>query len=81
LAGDNVKAVGDEDDQYGGIGRNGTQRTRESTSQPLGAVGTRYSYSPHVVNNLDGSGGRIVSHSDVTNAEVTYAVACAVAET
>lgn len=81
LAGDNVKAVGDEDDQYGGIGRNGTQRTRESTSQPLDAVGTRYSYLPRVVNNLDGSGGRIVSHSDVTNAEVTYAVACAVAET
>ncbi len=81
LASDNVKAVGDKDDQYGGIGRNGTQRTSESTTQALGAVGTRYTYAPRVVNNLDGSGGRIKDHSDVTNPEVTYAVACAVAAT
>jgi len=81
LAGDNVKAVGDKDDQYGGIGRNGTQRTSESTTQVVGDVGTRYSYTSRVVNNLDGSGGRIKHHSDVTNPEVTYAVACAVAET
>lgn len=81
LASDNVKAVGDKDDQYGGIGRNGTQRTDESTTQALGAVGTRYTYAPRVVNNLDGSGGRIKDHSDVTNPEVTYAVACAVAAT
>lgn len=81
LGGDNAKAIGDKDDQYGGIGRNGTQRTDEATTQPLGSVGTRYTYAPRVVNNLDGSGGRIKDHSDVTNAEVTYAVACAVAAT
>jgi hypothetical protein len=33
------------------------------------------------VNNLDGSGGLIKNHSDVTNAEVTYAVASAIAAT
>ncbi|WP_310571953.1 hypothetical protein [Gemmatimonas sp.] len=81
LGGDNAKAVGDKDDQYGGIGRNGTQRTDEATTQPLGSVGTPYVYAPRVVNNLDGSGGRIKDHGDVTNAEVTYAVACAVAAT
>ncbi|QJR36721.1 hypothetical protein [Gemmatimonas groenlandica] len=81
LGGDNAKAVGDKDDQYGGIGRNGTQRTNEATTQPLGSVGTAYTYAPRVVNNLDGSGGRIKDHSDVTNPEVTYAVACAVAAT
>lgn len=81
LAGDNVKAVGDKDDQYGGIGRNGTQRTNESTVQPLGNVGNRYTYTLRTVNNLDGSGGRIKDHGDVTNPEVTYAVACAVAAT
>ncbi len=81
LAGDNVKAVGDKDDQYGGIGRNGTQRTDESTTQPLGSVGIRYTFAPRVVNNLDGSDGRIRDHGDVTNPEVTYAVACAVAAT
>lgn len=81
LGGDNAKAVGDKDDQYGGIGRNGTQRTDEATTQPLGSVGTPYTYAPRVVNNLDGSGGRIKDHSDVTNPEVTYAVAWAVAAT
>lgn len=81
LGGDNAKAVGDKDDQFGGIGRNGTQRTNEATTQALGSVGTPYQYAPRVVNNLDGSGGRIKDHSDVTNAEVTYAVACAVAAT
>ncbi|WP_309671109.1 hypothetical protein [Gemmatimonas sp.] len=81
LGGDNAKAVGDKDDQYGGIGRNGTQHTDEATTQPLGSVGTPYVYAPRVVNNLDGSGGRIKDHGDVTNAEVTYAVACAVAAT
>ncbi len=81
LAGDNVKAVGDKDDQFGGIGRNGTQRTTESTNQPLGAVGCTYTFAASKVNNLDGSGGRIRDHSDVTNPEVTYAVACAVAAT
>ena len=81
LGGDNAKAVGDKDDQYGGIGRNGTQRTDEATTQPLGRAGTPYAFAPRVVNNLDGSGGRIKDHGDVTNAEVTYAVACAVAAT
>ncbi len=81
LGSDNAKAVGDKDDQYGGIGRNGTQRTDEATTQPLGSVGTPYTYALRVVNNLDGSGGRIKDHSDVTNPEVTYAVACAVAAT
>lgn len=81
LGGDNAKAVGDKDDQYGGIGRNGTQRTDEATTQALGAVGATYAFTPNKVNNLDGSGGRIKDHSDVTNADVTYAVACAVAAT
>ena len=53
----------------------------EATNRVLGSVGTKYSFSPKVVNNLDGSGGLIKNHSDVTNAEVTYAVACAIAAT
>ena len=81
LSGDNAKATGDKDDKYGGIGRNGTQRTKEATNGPLGAVGTKYVFAPKKVNNLDGSGGLIKNHSDVTNAEVTYAVASAIAAT
>ncbi len=81
LAGDNVKHVGDKDDQFGGIGRNGTQLTPEATGQLLAQVGSPYSFGLNVVNNLDGSGGAIKDHSDVTNPRVTYAVACAVAQT
>ena len=81
LAGDNVKQVGDKDDEFGGIGRNGTQLTPEATGQPLAQVGNPYSFGLDVVNNLDGSGGAIKDHSDVTNPRVTYAVACAVAQT
>jgi hypothetical protein len=81
LSGDNVKAIGDKDDQFGGIGRNGTQRTVESTSMPLAQVGAPYAYTAAVVNNIDGSGGGIKDHSDVTNPRVTYAFAWAVAGT
>ena len=81
LAGDNTKAIGDKDDQFGGIGRNGTQKCDESATQPMSRAGTRYTYAPKVVNNIDGSGGFIKDHGDVTNPDVTYAVACAIATT
>jgi hypothetical protein len=81
VSGDNTKATGDKDDQFGGIGRNGTQKTDEATSRTLGSVGTQYVFTAKVVNNLDGSGGLIKNHSDVTNDEVTYAVASAIAAT
>ncbi|HEY0930373.1 MAG TPA: hypothetical protein VGE27_10690 [Gemmatimonas sp.] len=81
LADDNTKAIGDKDDQFGGIGRNGTQRFQEASNRTLGQVGDKYAFTPKVVNNLDGSGGLIKDHSDVTNREVTYAVACAIAAT
>ncbi len=81
LAGDNVKQVGDKDDEFGGIGRNGTQLTPEANGQPLAQVGDHYVFGVDVVNNLDGSGGAIKNHGDVTNPRVTYAVACSVAQT
>ena len=81
LAGDNVKAIGDKDDQYGGIGRNGTQKTAESTNQPLREVGGKYDITLARVNNIDGTGGGIKNHGDVRNPRVTYAFACAVAMT
>jgi pimeloyl-ACP methyl ester carboxylesterase len=81
LAGDNTKAVGDANDPFGGIGRNGTQRTTEAVSDVLHAPGTPYNFPLNVVNNLDGSGGLIKNHGDVTNAAVTYAFASALART
>ena len=81
LAGDNTREIGDASDEFGGIGRNGPQKTTEVANARLIAPGTPYKYKPGVINSLDGSGGRIKDHGDVTNAVVTYAFASAVART
>ena len=81
LAFDNTREIGDANDEYGGIGRNGPLKTVEVVTGPLHEPGTPYSYQADVINNLDGSGGPIKDHSDVTNAAVTYAFASAVART
>jgi hypothetical protein len=82
LAGDNVKGIGDENDEYGGIGRNGTQLLATAKVERLHQPGSPYTLAVgNVVTNLNGSGGLITSHGDVTNAAVTYAVASAIAGT
>jgi hypothetical protein len=81
LAGDNVRAIGDKDDPYGGIGRNGTQNCAEAIQQPLNIAGTPYQFRARFVYCLDGSGGLIRNHGDVRNENVTYAFASAVAGT
>ena len=82
LAGDNVQEVGDADDPFGGIGRNGAQRTTGAVIEPLRQAGSPpYRFEFGKIVSLDGSGGLIKNHGDVTNAEVTFAFACAVAET
>ncbi len=82
LAGDNVRAIGDKDDPYGGIGRNGAQQCAEAIEQPLNTAGTPY--GPFPVNKvicLDGSGGLIRDHGDITNPHVTWAFANSIATT
>ncbi|HMF74643.1 MAG TPA: hypothetical protein VK604_03180 [Bryobacteraceae bacterium] len=84
LAGDNVKAIGDASDEFGGIGRNGAQLTSESVFLKLktaAAPGGPYAFQTGVVTCLDGSGGLIKDHGDVTNENVTYAFASSVAAT
>ena len=81
LAGDNARAIGDAGDEFGGIGRNGTQNTVEAVQDVLHAAGTPYHFKNGVVTNLDGSGGLIKDHGDVANPTVTYAVASALART
>jgi hypothetical protein len=81
LAGDNVRAIGDANDPFGGIGRNGAQKTKEAVFEQLHEPGDPYKFQTGVVTNLDGSGGLITSHGDVTNDRVTYAFASAVAAT
>jgi len=81
LARDSTREIGDASDEFGGIGRNGPLKTDEVASAKLHSPGAAYTYAPAVINNLDGSGGLIKDHGDVTNAAVTYAFASAVART
>jgi hypothetical protein len=81
LARDNTREIGDEHDEFGGLGRNGPLKTAEVATVRMNAAGTPYQYKARVINNLDGSGGFIKDHSDVTNDAVTYAFASAVART
>jgi hypothetical protein len=78
LAGDNLKAIGDKNDPYGGIGRNGAQRTAELELLELASPGHAYAWTPGRVHNLRGD-DFISDHSDVKGREVTYAFASAVA--
>jgi len=81
LAGDNTREIGDASDEYGGIGRNGPLKTAEVTTSRLQVPGTTYDYKIGVINNLDGSGGLIKDHGDVTSDAITYAFASVVART
>lgn len=81
LAGDNTREIGDARDEFGGIGRNGPLRTSEVATTKLNSAGTPYDFKDRVINNLDGSGGLIKDHGDVTNEAITYAFASAIART
>jgi hypothetical protein len=81
LAGDNTREIGDESDEFGGLGRNGPLKTAEVFKLRMAPAGTPYDYKKRVINSLDGSGGFIKDHGDVTNEAVTYAFASALART
>jgi len=81
LAGDNAKAIGDAGDPFGGIGRNGAQKTQEAVVDVLHPVGGAYNFQSGKVTSLDGSAGLITSHGDVRNDKVTYAFASVMAQT
>jgi hypothetical protein len=81
LARDNSREIGDASDEFGGIGRNGALKTVEVVTARLNTPEQKYDYQLGVINNLDGSGGLIKNHSDITNPAVTFAFASAVART
>jgi hypothetical protein len=77
-AGQNASALGDADDPYGGIGRNGALVTPEATFGKLQKAGTPYSFTAKRVHNLDGAAddkatSLVTDHGDVTNEAVVYA--------
>ncbi len=78
LANDNTRAVGDENDEFGGIGRNGAQNAQNSVVEALHLAGQPYGFSAGQIVNLNGSDNLITNHGDVENPNVTYAFAWAV---
>jgi hypothetical protein len=73
IAGQNAAALGDQNDPYGGMGRNGAQSTKEADNQfTLGLPGSRYSFEKGKIHNI--SSDLIKDHSDVRRIEVAYAI-------
>jgi hypothetical protein len=80
IAGQVAAAVGDANDIYGGIGRNGAQKTPEALPGDLLDVGGTYRWQPQRPHNLLAD-RFIADHSDVTGRQVAYAVLSALATT
>lgn len=66
-------ALGDEHDQYGGMGGNGAQDTPEAVKATLNDPGTPYQLQGGKIYNLR-SDKFIANHSDVANDAVAYAI-------
>jgi len=71
-------AMGDANDPYGGLGRNGAQKTPGVQTVTLGDVGSTYTFATRGIYNLD-SNAVIGGHSDLAHPEVAYAIVSAVA--
>jgi len=78
IARQNASAVGDENDPYGGMGRNGALFTPEATKVALGPLGTRYEFTKNAVFNLKAD-DFISDHSAIRGKEVAWAILHAVA--
>jgi len=72
LAGQTAAALGGPNDEYGGLGRNGAQKTDNSQFLTLQTVGTNYGFKSHVANNLNAD-NVIQGHSDICKPEIAYA--------
>lgn len=79
LAGQTASGLGDADDPYGGIGRNGAQKTPGATADCLLPVGQAYTRAGGGVHNLLAD-GVIGDHGAVHGREVAAALAAAIAQ-
>jgi hypothetical protein len=73
LAGQVAAGLGDENDRYGGMGRNGAQKTPEAQKATLKEVGADYGFKSGKLYNLL-SDAYVKSHGDITGPQVVYAV-------
>ena len=79
INGDRTAAFGDENDEFGGIGRNGAQQMQpgETVRGKLLSVGSAYAFEAGKFFNLEAS-QFIRNHGDVTGKEVAHAIRRAV---
>jgi len=73
-----ASALGDANDPYGGLGRNGAQKTPGAKTIPLAPAGSAYGFAARGVYNLDAN-QIIGGHSDLAHPEVAYALLSAMA--
>jgi hypothetical protein len=78
IAGQNTAGLGDANDPYGGLGRNGAQGTPEASELDFGKPGTHYVFKGGRVYNMNGD-TLILGHSDIMHPETAYALLAAVA--
>ncbi len=73
LSRDQASALGDQNDPYGGMGRNGAQHTPEAEGRnfTLSEVGQAVTLENGKVHNFESS-ACIADHGDVANAQTTY---------
>jgi len=77
IAGQDAAALGDENDKFGGLGRNGAQHTPERVVGTLQPVGSAYAFEPGKIYNLNAD-AIIADHSDICHNEVAFALLTAV---
>ncbi len=78
VAGQDASAIGDENDRFGGLGRNGAQHTPERVVGTLQAAGTPYAFEAGKVFNLRAD-QIIAEHEDICHDEVAFALLSGVA--
>lgn len=79
LGGQVAAALGDKNDLYGGMGRNGAQKTPEAQDSLLLPVGGTYDFRDRGIHNLN-SDKFIADHGDICKREVAQAVLAAIGQ-
>jgi len=79
ISGETGAALGDANDVYGGIGRNGAVKTSEAVFLELGDVGAQYDFAAGTLYNLHAD--VITEHNDICKDQVAYALLTAAATT
>lgn len=78
ISGSDSAGVGDENDRFGGLGRNGPQFTPEAVVDTLKAVDETYQFEPGGIYDLNAD-SVISGHTDIVGPEVAHVILAAIA--